>query len=81
MVYCEYLFFLAILSVAVAVSQMPTYPTPFVPGHLVTSLEYISHASIPYQAPRCLYIRDGIRSGYWTSPYFDTGAGRINMVT
>lgn len=34
-----------------------------------------------YTAPRCLYLRDGIRSGYWTSPYFDDGAGNINMVT
>eukprot|EP00804_Cyclotella_cryptica_P011025 CCRYP_017488-RA/>CCRYP_017488-RA protein AED:0.30 eAED:0.30 QI:710/1/0.9/1/0.44/0.3/10/542/659 len=34
-----------------------------------------------YNAPRCLYLRDGIASGYWTSPYFDAGAGGINMVT
>ena len=33
------------------------------------------------QAPRCLYLRDGIQTGYWTSPYFDAGAGNINMVT
>lgn len=32
------------------------------------------------QAPRCLYLRDGISSGYWTSPYF-APAGGINMVT
>lgn len=34
-----------------------------------------------YNAPRCLYLRDGISVGYWTSPYFDAGAGGINMVT
>jgi len=34
-----------------------------------------------YTAPRCLYLRDGIRTGYWTSPYFDANAGEINMVT
>ena len=34
-----------------------------------------------YTAPRCLFFRDGITDGYWTSPYFDAGAGNINMVT
>lgn len=34
-----------------------------------------------WQAPRCLYLRDGVQSGYWTSPYFDAGGGNINMVT
>jgi len=34
-----------------------------------------------YTAPRCLYLRDGVEAGYWTSPYFDEGAGNINMVT
>lgn len=34
-----------------------------------------------YNAPRCLYLRDGTTTGYWTSPYFDSGAGNINMVT
>jgi hypothetical protein len=33
------------------------------------------------KAPRCLYLRDGIRTGYWTSPYFDAGAGNVSMVT
>ena len=37
--------------------------------------------TIPIQAPRCLYLRDGKTTGYWTSPYFDEGAGNINMVT
>jgi hypothetical protein len=34
-----------------------------------------------YNAPRCLYLHDGISTGHWTSPYFDSGAGGINMVT
>ena len=34
-----------------------------------------------YTAPRCLFFRDGQTNGYWTSPYFDAGAGNINMVT
>jgi len=34
-----------------------------------------------YTAPRCLFLRDGVETGYWTSPYFDEGAGNINMVT
>lgn len=34
-----------------------------------------------YTAPRCLFILDGTTTGYWTSPYFDAGAGNINMVT
>jgi len=34
-----------------------------------------------YNAPRCLYLRDGIRTGYWTAPYFDAGAGNVSMVT
>lgn len=44
-----------------------------------------SNTSVPeaewYNAPRCLYLRDGETSGYWTNPYFDAGAGNINMVT
>ena len=34
-----------------------------------------------FSGPRCLYLRDGITAGYWTSPYFDVGGGGINMVT
>lgn len=34
-----------------------------------------------YTAPRCLFFKDGTTDGYWTSPYFDAGAGNINMVT
>ncbi|CAB9523959.1 Gamma-aminobutyric acid (GABA) B receptor [Seminavis robusta] len=34
-----------------------------------------------FTAPRCLFFKDGIRTGYWTAPYFDEGAGNINMVT
>lgn len=34
-----------------------------------------------YTAPRCLFFLEGITTGYWTSPYFDAGAGNINMVT
>lgn len=34
-----------------------------------------------YTAPRCLFFKEGVRAGYWTSPYFDAGAGNINMVT
>ena len=26
-------------------------------------------------------MRDGLHTGYWTSPYFDAGAGNINVVT
>ncbi len=44
-----------------------------------------SNVTVPeaewYTAPRCLYLREGMTSGYWTSPYFDAGAGNINMVT
>lgn len=43
---------------------------------------FLVYTQPPYcQAPRCLYLRDGITTGYWTSPYFDSGAGGINMVT
>ncbi len=34
-----------------------------------------------FTAPRCLFLVDGVTTGYWTSPYFDAGAGNINMVT
>ena len=34
-----------------------------------------------FTAPRCLFLLEGITTGYWTSPYFDAGAGNINMVT
>ena len=34
-----------------------------------------------YTAPRCLFFSENMTSGYWTSPYFDAGAGNINMVT
>ena len=34
-----------------------------------------------YTAPRCLFYRDNIETGYWTAPYYDEGAGKINMVT
>lgn len=44
-----------------------------------------SNVTVPeaewFTAPRCLYLRDGKTSGFWTSPYFDAGAGSINMVT
>ena len=34
-----------------------------------------------YTAPRCLFLLEGVTTGYWTRPYFDAGAGNINMVT
>lgn len=43
---------------------------------------HVARMTLPSKkAPRCLYLSEGMRSGYWTAPYFDAGAGEINMVT
>lgn len=53
--------------------------------HYFALANFSTHISLGelryWQAPRCLYLRNGTRTGYWTSPYWDSGAGNINMVT